>query len=157
MQLLMQVLSPTFSGPIPRTQARIFSCGLKKNPYVRLVVGGKLSEELNKVSKYRKWAQQAILSGKMKIIDKGQIDEREGSIREAKVCASNDHHVIALAQVSGARLLYSNDEKLQNDFNNSKLINSPRGRVYTTNHGRTTFSTVHRNLLERTDLCKTRI
>ena len=41
-------------------------------------------------------------------------------------------HVLALAQVSGARLLYSNDQTLQRDFKNSKLIKNPRGNVYTT-------------------------
>ena len=36
-------------------------------------------------------------------------------------CRSNDPHVIALAQINGARLLYSNDEALQKDFGDKRL------------------------------------
>jgi len=39
--------------------------------------------------------------------------------------SSNDLHVLALARVSGARLLYSEDRKLQRDF--TKIL---RGKVY---------------------------
>ena len=48
------------------------------------------------------------------------------------LCRSNDQHVIALAQVSGARLLYANDGDLQRDFKKKALIGSPRGKVYST-------------------------
>ena len=47
-------------------------------------------------------------------------------------CRSDDHHVIALAQISGARMLFSNDGALQQDFKNIKLIDQPPGTVYST-------------------------
>ena len=37
-------------------------------------------------------------------------------LQDAGACQSNDLHVLALAQVSGARLLYSNDLSLHQDF-----------------------------------------
>ena len=48
----------------------------------------------------------------------------------APQCVSDDPHVIALAQESGARLLCSLDEALHTDFTNPRLINAPRGHVY---------------------------
>ncbi|MYH42126.1 MAG: hypothetical protein F4017_01170 [Acidimicrobiaceae bacterium] len=47
-------------------------------------------------------------------------------------CRSDDHHVIALAQISGARLLFSNDKDLHKDFKNRQLIDQPTGTVYST-------------------------
>lgn len=44
---------------------------------------------------------------------------------------SDDPHVLALARVSGARLLYTNDTDLMTDFKNKRLIDDPRGSVYT--------------------------
>ena len=67
---------------------------------------------------------------------------------------SDDPHIIALAQVSGARLLYSNDKSLQQDFKNKDLINNPRGKVYITNECRGNFSSGHKKLLVRRDLCQ---
>ena len=46
---------------------------------------------------------------------------------------SNDFHIIALAQLAGARMLYSRDRELHQDFRNSKLVDRPRGKVYPRN------------------------
>ncbi len=64
------------------------------------------------------------------------------------VYQSDDSHVLALALVSGARLLFSNDQLLQKDFKNPKIINSGkgRGRVYSTALSKDVSST-HRSLL----------
>ena len=58
-----------------------------------------------------------------------------------------------LAQVSGARLLFTNDRDLQRDFGDRRIIGGTRGRIYTTIE-RTDFRTAHRNLLKRADLCE---
>ncbi|MDE0306934.1 MAG: hypothetical protein OXI87_18940 [Albidovulum sp.] len=47
-------------------------------------------------------------------------------------CESNDQHVLALARISGARLLYTNDQKLMDDFKNTELVSTPKGKVYRT-------------------------
>ena len=44
---------------------------------------------------------------------------------------SDDPHVLALARVSGARLLYTKDNALIRDFKDKKFIDQPRGKVYT--------------------------
>ena len=99
----------------------------------KLVVGGKLKEELDQgVPKFRAWSLQAILSGKLIDADKNRIDQETEKVRRSGGLKSDDPHIIALAQVSGARLLFSNDKDLQKDFKNPTIINAPRGKVYST-------------------------
>ena len=107
-----------------------------------LVVGDKLLGELERASgefrertkqAFQHPLQQAFLTGRIKKISDGEeskIEAREKNLR--KECVSNDAHIIALAQVSGARLLCSNDRDLHKDFKNKGLIDGPRGRVYST-------------------------
>ena len=118
----------------------------------RLVVGGLLMSELDRASGFSAWAIQARLSGRMRVANRSEVENKTAALSEAGACRSNDHHVIALAQVSGARLLYSNDRALQDDFRDKSLIDSPRGRVYST-LGTSSFSRSHRDLLRRRDLC----
>ena len=98
----------------------------------RLVIGGKLREELNGSSAFRAWAKQAILASRLRIKKDGVVERRTEELRVNSVLKSNDPHVIALAQVSGSRLLYSNDSDLQDDFKNKDLVDRPRGKVYST-------------------------
>ena len=93
------------------------------------MVGGKLRKELSRTPA-KAWMQQAIASGRMTIVDEQQVNSREEEIRVAGSCVSNDLHIIALAQISGARLLYSNDNSLRRDFQNDDLINGPSGKIY---------------------------
>ena len=120
----------------------------------RLVVGGKLREELEQGSEdFRIWARQAIIARKMKIISKERVDAQTKEIEDNVEYKSNDPHVIALAQVSGARLLYSNDGNLQEDFKNKNLIDGPRGKVYSTRENKN-FQPAHRRLLAERNLCR---
>lgn len=98
----------------------------------KLVVGGKLKEELGRVPNYRIWAQQATLSGKLINKGKDRVDQEAKKTKENGDLQSDDSHIIALAQVSGARLLFSNDRKLHEDFGNPEIINNPRGKIYST-------------------------
>jgi len=96
----------------------------------RLICGGKLREELNRISPgFKKWAFKAGRTGKIKNINEEKVRTRTTQIREESNHSSNDPHILALAQVSGARLLYSNDKDLQKDFKNKALID-PVGSIY---------------------------
>lgn len=120
----------------------------------RLVAGGKLLEELEAGSvNFRKWARTALRVGKMRLVNYDSVNSRIDEIESSSVFRSNDPHVIALAQVSGARLLYSNDSDLQQDFKDKSLIDNPRGRVYSTLE-RKSLTPSHRRLLGRQDLCR---
>lgn len=48
----------------------------------------------------------------MRLVDQVQVKSREDDLREESNYRSNDPRIIALAQASGARLLYSSDKKL---------------------------------------------
>ena len=119
----------------------------------RLVAGGKLLEELNRASSVQEWTKQALLSGRMKIEAEQKIDAQVTQLKNEGLYKSDDPHVLALAQISGARLLYSNDIALQKDFMDRTLINHPRGKVYTTLKDRRVFGNSHKKLLRRRDLC----
>ena len=120
----------------------------------RLVVGGKLLEELEESSEgFRLWASEAADAGKMRVVNKNEIDARTREIENEGEYKSDDPHILALAQVSGARLLYSNDAALQEDFGSKSLIDRPRGKIYSTRRNKD-FQPEHRRLLSRRDLCR---
>ncbi len=97
----------------------------------RIVVSEDLLKELLKApTGFVRWAKEARRTGKMIRGKEAQIKARSTVLHKSKECKSNDHHIIALAQVSSARLLYSRDRDLHQDFKNKQLIDHPRGRVY---------------------------
>ena len=128
----------------------------------RLVAGGKLLRELNENALFQEWARQALLSGRMKVADEQRVAVRATKLKKEGLYESDDPHVLALAQISGARLLYSNDRDLTNDFRDTSLIDNPHGKVYTTRKDKdaprsqdnTKFRRSHRELLKR-NVCQT--
>ena len=119
-----------------------------------LVVGGKVLEELEASSpNFRRWGQEAQLAGRIRILNRTIIDERTAQLQNDAAIKSDDPHVIALAQVSGARLLYTNDLDLQRDFKNKMLIDEPRGKVYSTGRGGN-YQRRHARLLSERNLCR---
>ena len=72
----------------------------------RLVVGGKLLEELKEGSPtFREWASALGEAGKMRTMNEDQVNAKAERIKDK--CVSDDSHIIALAQISGARLLFT--------------------------------------------------
>ena len=102
---------------------------------------------------FLKWAREAQLAGRLRTTNRDAVTARTNEIEREGRHQSDDPHVLALAQISGARLLYTNDRALQRDFNNHRLIDEPRGKVYTTYRSRT-FSDTHQKLLANKDLCR---
>ena len=83
----------------------------------RLVAGGKQLEELEVSSPdFRRWIIDAVVAGKMRIVNRDEVDRRTEQIQAQAVHESDDPHLLALAQISGSRLLYSNDRDLHRDF-----------------------------------------
>ena len=120
----------------------------------QLVTGGRAYDELKGSSDdFRRWAVQARLAGIMREENRFKVNTRTEELEAQGKYKSDDPHVLALAQVSDVRLLYTNDGDLQQDFGNKSLIDNPRGKVYTTRRNKS-FTTTHKNLLSRTDLCK---
>lgn len=118
-----------------------------------LVVGGRLRRELDRSSRdFREWRLQAVLAGRITLLNDEAVDGRARALEQRDACRSNDPHVVAAAQVSGARLLYTNDADLQADFGDKALIDRPRGKVYSTRK-RDDLTPAHRRLLANRNLC----
>ncbi len=117
-----------------------------------LVIGGKLTQELNHSLAFRNWCSQATLAGRVREINDDAVNSLEAKLNAAADLKSNDAHVIALAQLGGARLLFSNDSALHEDFKNRALVNG--GKVYSTQQGGE-FRDSHRSLL-RANVCPRR-
>ena len=98
----------------------------------RLVVGGKLLEELEESSEgFRLWASEAADAGKMRVVNKNEIDARTREIENEGEYKSDDPHILALAQVSGARLLYSNDGDFAGGFREKEFDRSDQEERFT--------------------------
>ena len=119
---------------------------------LQLVVGGLLVDELDQNGTSRKWRAIASPYGRVHTVARRHVEPLTSQLRTENSCVSNDEHVIALAQVSGARLLVSNDLDLHVDFKNKGLIDGPRGKVFST-HKLTSFTRGHRDLLDDSTLC----
>ena len=93
-----------------------------------LVVGGKLTRELFKNNRARDQIQTWLRAGLAHQVPPSDVATEASEIKGR--CKSNDSHVIALARLSGARLLCACDSDLEDDFRNPALINKPRGSIY---------------------------
>ena len=120
----------------------------------KLVIGGKLRQELSGSGNFDSWLQAALLAGRAKSVSDKEVDNATKELENLNICKSNDQHVLALARVSGARLLFANDGDLQSDFGNRTIVGGVRGRVYSTKCHKHVTST-HKQLLRRSDLCGT--
>ncbi|MCY4461723.1 MAG: PIN domain-containing protein [Albidovulum sp.] len=117
-----------------------------------LVIGGRLKEELFKLERFRIWYDEASKSGRVRNVSDADVAKEEAKLDSSAGCQSNDRHVLALARISGARLLYTNDQKLMNDFKNTNLVPTPKGKVYRTpRNGK--FTEGHKMLLQNSS-CK---
>ena len=120
----------------------------------KLVVGGLLRRELSSNQKFVGWLRTALRLGRASSVQDAVVDAEAEALRSRGICSSNDHHVLGLARVSGARLLFTNDYDLQQDFKKRRVLGgNTTGRVYSTLE-RKEVRPAHRNLLRRTDLCE---
>ena len=97
-----------------------------------LAVGGtKQAAEYRSMTKFLGLIALLDSRGQLRRFANEAVDARESDLLAAMATQSNDAHIIALAQESGARLLYSHDQLLHADFRNQELL-APRGHVYQT-------------------------
>jgi hypothetical protein len=96
----------------------------------RLMYGGRLASEYARDHSIARTVVQLDRAGVALRFRDSDIDGQEKKVKAAGLCKSNDTHIIALAQLSGARVLCSGDQNLHTDFTNNKLLSKPGGRVY---------------------------
>lgn len=123
-----------------------------ERPRARLVLGGKLTEELTTSNSFEKWAETAIQDGRVRRFSDDDVVAETKALARGSKGKSNDRHVIALARISKARILYTRDADLTNDFKNRNLVSAPRGRVYPTGDSQNAAKR-RRQLLNQTNLC----
>ncbi len=97
-----------------------------------VAIGGKLSTELSEHRRLWRKLAEYTRSGACKVYPTAKIEGQYSQINRQQM-SSNDIHILALARVSGCRLLFSRDNALSRDFKNKKII-PPRdgqaGRIY---------------------------
>jgi hypothetical protein len=111
----------------------------------RLVLGGDLKRELLLQGNVKRRIMEWGRSGLALQCDDSAVKARTTELEQAGVCRSNDCHVLALALITGARLLACDDNYLSSDFRDPRIINSPRGHIYRNNS--------HKHLLRRAPNC----
>ena len=109
----------------------------------RLIVGGtQFRREVDKVTNASRWIQRAIRTGRATQSDDDDVDQEARNLQDLRdlrnrpIVRSDDPHVLALSRCSGARLLYTNDERLTQDFTNRRIVRNPPGKVYPTENYR---------------------
>ncbi|MBI1729569.1 PIN domain-containing protein [Candidatus Acetothermia bacterium] len=120
----------------------------KKNG--KLVYGGTLKEKLFNITAARRFILELNRNGRLNIVAESEFRKELESVEGSKSCRSNDTCVIALARLSGARTLCTNDKDLMRDFTNPKLIR-PKGKIYKNKSYR---NKELNNLLRHTQSCK---
>ena len=115
----------------------------------RLAIGGRLRKELAVNTAFKKWLREALLRGSVRDTPDRRVNDEARALASRENLRSNDQHVLALARLSGARLLYSRDKALREDFRNEKILGDPRGKLYPEGKG----AECHRWLLRQQRLC----
>lgn len=105
--------------------------GKRRNKSLKLIIGGKLTQELMEDKRASDWLAEGSRRGRVVQISNKELSEAKRRVEKVRL-KSDDSHVIELAISSGARLLYSNDKNLHEDFTSGKVIKDPRGKVYST-------------------------
>ena len=96
----------------------------------KLVYGGtKLRNEYKRVNAAWRMIVALDRAGRTRKVDDSDVDIRESVLKASGRLQSDDPHVIALALISGVRLLCSHDINLHADFTNPRLL-QPRGSIY---------------------------
>jgi hypothetical protein len=122
-----------------------------KHRLPRLVIGGKLREELRRAGKViGSFLLELRRAGRLLDIADEEVDEETRAVMELLKELeekSDDPHVLALARVSGSRLLASDDSRsgLHALFKDKRFLDPP-GQVYK--------KAKHRHLLRKAPDCK---
>ena len=96
----------------------------------KMVYGGKLTNEYRKVVWFRSILLELDRQGRTRQYPSHIIEARVRALAARGICRSDDPHVLGLAQVSGARILCSEDSRLCSDFLDVRIVSNPQGNVY---------------------------
>lgn len=97
-----------------------------------VAIGGPLRVELERVGEARRQIREWIRAGRAAVVSDEAVSAEATVVAATGRCRSNDVHVIALARVSGARVLYTGDRLLATDFKDRRILTGPAGQVFRT-------------------------
>ncbi|TAG00808.1 MAG: hypothetical protein EAZ43_12700 [Betaproteobacteria bacterium] len=101
-----------------------------KNKATLVLGGSKQRDEYTRLAAVWRFIIALDRAGKAKKYLDSEVDHFEVSLGESGLLRSDDPHILALARVSGARLLCSRDQNLHFDFTSQQILNAPQGKVY---------------------------
>ncbi len=101
-----------------------------RTPVTQLVLGGQLTREYSRSPKVVKEVVELFRAGRARRVLDAPVNLKAGELKAQGECKSNDFHILALAIVGKVRLLCTEDNALTSDFNNKRLVDNPRGKVY---------------------------
>lgn len=100
----------------------------------RLVVGGQLRREVESMASAVALINEWGRNRKVVFVPDAEVEQECSGDWTAHV-RSNDHQILGLARISGARILATAEKtgvgNLSADFKDLRIISSPRGFVYT--------------------------
>jgi hypothetical protein len=114
-----------FTSPPTKRAPSIIECVTKRG--IKIAIGGLLKRELSRTCLWRlivEWSR----SGFVVYVDDHLVEELNCSMRGRIL--SDDGHVISLAKLTRAKIIYSDDVLLIKDFRNRSVMGY-RGRVLT--------------------------
>ena len=121
--------------------------GLLKRQKGTLYIGGRLKSEIPQ--RLRPWLDAGVRAGWIMNVPDGEVDREECWLADHDELESNDYHIVALARISGARVLVSRDQALRRDFKKRSLISDPPGKVFPVDADKTRV----RKFLQQPRLC----
>jgi hypothetical protein len=102
----------------------------------RVVLGGKLKNELFQAGKaIRRFLAELLRRGRLLLVPDEKVNTEEKAVikllKQEKIDDADDPHILALARVSGSRLLISADSssRLHELFKNRRFLKPP-GKIY---------------------------
>jgi hypothetical protein len=94
-----------------------------------LIIGGYLSTELERSSRLRATFVVLNQAGRLRRLADDKVRQVAEQIKLRDICCSNDCHVVAVAIISGCRLIFSRDKDLGKDLKNREIVN-PAAAIY---------------------------
>jgi len=95
-----------------------------------VVYGGKLRIEYLRLNWFRRILRGLDQRGAARLCKDAPVDQEARRLRRQAALRSNDEHILALAIVSTARVLCSDDNALCEDFKDRNILPPPRGKIY---------------------------
>ena len=116
------------ANPVREDVAPIHRWLEKRSGTLVYSTGGNFASEVG--AKSRQKLLSYVQAGRARLVDAADFDEDEQRLNDNAALRSDDAHVLALARFSRARVLFTADGELRDDFKDKRFIDKPRGKIY---------------------------